>query len=650
MNAMTIPLHHFPSHLKTQLRHHREQIEALLTQKTAWNWDSLIYPMEELDHVLECLWSPLAHRHAVVNTPALRICYDACLPELSAHESAINQNQTLFRAIASLDKQSLNSAQQKIIDDLLQQFTLSGVGLNTTDQQRFQTLEARLSELSNQFENNILDAEAAFELLITDETSLRGLPAHALQTARLAASAKQQSGWLFTLTYPTVLAILTYADSPALRETIYRAYHTRASVAPFDNTPVLNEILALRQEQANLLGFTDYAAYSLATKMVPSATHVLDFLTDLVRRVTPQAKREVQALQDFAETELKPWDIAYVSQQKKQHEFALDDEQLRAYFPLPRVMDGVLFIIRQLFKIELREIASPVESWHDDMRCYALYDNQQQLRGYLLCDLFARANKRGGAWMDSLRSRMRLSTGKIELPIATLTCNFANTATDKPALLSHDEVVTLLHEMGHCLQHLLTEVDYLTAAGINGIEWDAVELPSQLLENWAWTSEGLALLSAHVDTGDALPDNLLTQLLRSKQFQAAMGLMRQLELALFDFQVHRLHRPVDDVLAEIQHDTRILPHWSEARLAQAFSHIFAGGYAAGYYSYLWAEVLSSDAFERFETEGILNAQTGHDFLREILAVGSTRSASESYRHFRGRDARIDAFLRHHGIH
>jgi len=666
-NFCSIEYGQYPHDLEKLLKQHLNLIEQLLETSTEWSWVTLMQPLQELDNTLERFWSPIVHLHAVVNSEPLRQCYETCLGQLSAHESAINHNTKLFQAISSLESQTLSPAQQKILQDTLRHFKLAGVSLNTADKKRFQIIDARLSELSNQFENNLLDAEGAFELLITDEKILSGLPDHALQTAQLTAHSKQQPGWLLTLAYPIYLAVLTYAHDRGLRETFYRAYSTRASdtgplAGRFDNTPILSEILALKHEQAALLGFANYAEYSLSTKMVNSPTQVIHFLTNLRERAKPQAMHEYQALTEFAQRScqldsLQPWDISYVSQQKKQHDHALDDEQLRAYFPLPRVMQGLFTIINTLFSIELRELPQPLNTWHTDVSCYALYDAHQQLRGYLYCDLFARSNKRSGAWMDSLQSRVQLTDNNLQLPIATLTCNFANTAGAKPATLSHDEVVTLLHEMGHCLHHLLTQVNYLHASGINGVEWDAVELPSQLLENWAWTPEGLALLSAHVDTGGKLPNDLLTQLLASKQFQAAMALMRQLELALFDFEIHLINpQTVSDVytticaiLTDIQQHTRVTPIDLNARLAQSFSHIFAGGYAAGYYSYLWAEILSADAFARFQTEGILNPEIGQDFMQQFLEVGSTRPAAESYRHFRHRDATLDAFLQQHGI-
>ena len=616
----------YPAQLEAQLHAHRQQIDKLLASSHTFTWDQLILPLEQLDNALACFWSPLAHLHAVINTAPNRRCYEACLPLLSAHESAITQHKALYDALLRLKNTPLNPEQKKILNDRLRDFTLAGVNLTPSKKERFKVIDARLSELANQFENNLLDAEAAFELHLLDETRLNGLPEHAKRTARLAAEQKKQSGWLLLLNQPTYLAVLTYAKDRALRKAFYQAYHTRASdIGPsahqFDNTPVLIEILTLRHELARLLDFSHYADYSLATKMVNSTTEVLNFLNDLVSRTTSQAKDEYQALCEFAHTNghlhaLEPWDTAYFSLLKKQQDHALDDEQLRAYFPLTRVMQGLLKILHSLFAIELREV-TPVDTWHADVRCYALYDHQQTLRGYLYCDLFARANKRGGAWMDSLKSRWQDPDGVMQLPIATLTCNFANTATDGPATLSHDEVITLLHEMGHCLHHLLTQVDYLSASGLHGLEWDAVELPSQLLENWAWTNEGLALLSAHIDTDEALPLELLKQLLASKTFQAAIHLLRQLELALFDLQVHildpgtsaPLRQSIDDLLARIQQHTRVMPHYPDARLAQSFSHIFAGGYAAGYYSYLWAEVLSDDAFALFKHNGVLNAET-----------------------------------------
>lgn len=640
------------------------KIEALLAKKSIVSWDTLMQPLEDMEDALERFWSPFAHLHAVVNSPALRNCYQACLPILSAYESAIGQNQALYDAIKSLDKKLLNQTQVKIIEDTLRDFELSGVALPTVDKQRFEAIQARLSELSNQYENNVLDASQDFNLHITDADRLSGLPEHALDTARLLAEEKGLPGWVFNLEIPCYLALVTYADDRALREEIYNAYVTRASdqgpsAGKFDNTAVMDEMLALRHEKANLLGFANYAELSLATKMAESTDQVVQFLSDLSHRGYQQATLEFDRLQTFAKekygiSDMASWDVAYMSEKKMQARYAISQEELRPFFPLPRVMKGLFTIINKLYGMTMEEVKG-IETWHPDVTCYCVKDSQNNVRGYIYADLFARQNKRGGAWMDSCQTRRKLPDGSVQLPIATLTCNFAKSAANKPPTLSHDEVLTLFHEFGHCFHHVLTQVDYMSASGIHGVEWDAVELPSQFFENWCWEKEALQLLTAHVDNGQILPEALFDKLLAAKNFQSAMAMMRQLEFSLFDFRIHREYQKqnpaiIPKILAEVRKSTTVVPIAPYNRFQHSFSHIFAGGYAAGYYSYKWAEVLSSDAFSRFEEEGVFNADTGRNFLQQILEVGGSKKAAEAFASFRGRMPTVDALLKHNGIH
>jgi oligopeptidase A len=654
----------FPHQLEQLLTQNKKNIDTLLASKEKWTWDNLIQPLEALDNALERFWSPLSHLHAVKDSAALRDCYQQCLPQLSAYESALGHHRELYNALQSIDATKLNQAQQKILSDMLRDFKLAGVTLAPHDQQRMETIDARLSELSNHFENNLLDAENNYRLNITEETRLSGIPNHAIHAAKEQASHDHTEGWTLTLEYPCYLAVLTYADDRQLREELHHAYNTRASdVGPtamrFDNTPVMNEILALRHEKAKLLGFAHYADYSVATKMAKDTSKVHTFLLDLVNHAHAQAQQEFQALQTFAKTHygietLQSWDIAYVSQKKKQALFSLSDEALRPYFPLPHVLEQLFGLIHTLYGITFKKVTTPVDRWHDDVLCYSLEDETQQTRGYLYIDLFARAHKRGGAWMDRLQSRYQHQDHHMQLPIATLTCNFAKPVADHVPTLSHDEVETLFHEFGHCLHHLLTKVHYLSASGIHGVEWDAVELPSQIFENWCWEAPFLRVLSAHVDTKKPLPEEVIQQLKSSKNFQSAMGLMRQLEFALFDFRLHEIdvqHHPdaVTSTLNDVRTLTCVLPIAPYNRFPHGFSHIFAGGYDAGYYSYLWAEVLSSDAFSRFQKEGLFNTQTGHDFLTCVLEVGGSCRAEQAFVAFRGRAPRIDALLTQHGI-
>ena len=491
---------------------------------------------------------------------------------------------------------------------------------------------------------------------------MKGLPEHALNTAHELARETKKQGWTLTLEAPSYLAVVMYADDRPLRKTIYDAYVTRASdqgpqAGQYDNSAIIHEILALRHEKAHLLGFANYAELSLATKMAKSTHDVIHFLDNLIKRSYPQANKEFKALQQFAATEyeiddIKPWDIAFLSEKMRQRQFALSQEELRPYFPQDTLMHGLFTIVERLYGVRFVEIAH-VDTWHKDVTCYQLLDEQQDTRGFLYVDLFARPNKRGGAWMDSQQGRRKLDKNNLQLPIATLTCNFAKPQANQIATFSHDEVITLFHELGHCLHHLLTRVDYLSASGINGVEWDAVELPSQFFENWCWERETLQLLTRHVKTNETLPDHLFERLLASRNFQSAMIMLRQLEFSLFDFKLHQQYRNTPDyvaqVLADIRQKIAVVPIADYNRFQHSFSHIFADGYAAGYYSYKWAEVLSSDAFSRFEEEGILNTRTGHDFLHAILEVGGSKKAHDAFVAFRGREAQIDALLRHCGI-
>ncbi|KTD62413.1 M3 family metallopeptidase [Legionella shakespearei] len=653
----------FKIHLEKMLKDHLERIDDLLKQNHHYTWDNLIYPLDDLEDELERFWSPMSHLHSVMDSKALRECYDACLPLLSAYEAAIGHNHKLYEAIKSIDRHSLDAVQQKIIDDALRGFELSGVALSKEKKKRFEEIQARLAELSNRFSNNVLDATQAFTVHILDMEELAGMPAHALNTAKELAVEKGLEGYLLTLEYPCFQAVITHAEDRNLREKMYQAYVTRASdVGPsagaFDNTDLINEILALRHEKAQLLGFNNYAELSLATKMAESTDQVMEFMIDLVDRARKQGSGEFEQLQQFAAEKfnldpVEPWDVAYLSEKRRQDLFSLSQEDLRPYFPQPKVMQGLFTIVKKLYGMTLEEIPG-VDVWHKDVQCYGVIDEHNQVRGYVYTDLFARPNKHSGAWMDSLQSRRKLEDGTIQLPIATLTCNFAKPSGNRPAMLSHDEVVTLFHEFGHCLHHLLTQVDYLSASGINGVEWDAVELPSQFFENWCWEQSALALMTGHVDTGEPLPAQLYDRLITAKNFQSAMAMLRQIEFSLFDFRIHQefdssRNSLVSDVLNDVRTKTSVIPLAPYNRFQHSFSHIFGGGYAAGYYSYSWAEVLSSDAFSRFEEEGIFNPKTGHDFLKFILQVGGSKKASEAYKEFRGRPATVDALLRHNGI-
>lgn len=650
-------------HLATLLKKYQDQVDALLAENKVYTWENLIEPLDDIYDELERFWSPISHLSSVMDTPQLRACYESCLPLLSAFHATMGHNRALYDATKSIDTATLDSVQCKILADTLRDFELSGVALSLENKKRYEVILARLAELSNQFENNIMDAAQDFTVHITDAERLRGLPQHALDTALELAAEQGKTGHIITLEYPSFHAVVTYAEDRSLREELYHAYVTRASeqgpsAGKFDNSALITEILALRFEKARLLGFKNYAELSLATKMAESPEQVIEFMHDLISRTKNQAENEFNELSQFAADvlnirDLKPWDMAYTAEKRRQKLFSLSQEELRPYFPQPQVLNGLFAIVKKLYGMSIEEIKG-VDTWHKDVQCYCVVNEKNQVRGYIYADLFARPNKQSGAWMDSLQSRRRLRDGAIQFPIATLTCNFAKASANKPAMLSHDEVVTLFHEFGHCLQHILTQVNYLSAAGINGVEWDAVELPSQFFENWCWESSALSLLSAHVDTGEPLSAELFSRLIAAKNFQSAMGMLRQMEFSLFDFRIHHEYEAnrtslVTDILNEVRSKTSVVPTVPYNRFQHSFSHIFGGGYAAGYYSYSWAEVLSCDAFSRFEEEGVFNPATGQDFLRFILEAGGSKNAAEAYREFRGRDATIDALLRHNGI-
>jgi oligopeptidase A len=644
------------------LRRNRAAIGALCSDSDNPDWGSLVAPLEQLNDELASAWSPVSHMNSVVNNDELRQAYNACLPKLSQYWTELGQNQQLFRAFSQLsDKaQTLDGPQRKVIENTLRDFRLSGIALPPEQQQRYAELQQQLSLLTTRFSENVLDATNAWSLLITDEARLAGLPAMALAGARQAAEARQQQGWLFTLDFPSYFAVVTHADDRELRHELYRAYMTRASDlgadAKCDNSQLINDILALRHELAQLLGFANYAEYSLATKMAESPEQVVGFLEDLAGRTRAVAQQEYQALCDYAREQhgldkLQAWDVPYYSEKLKQARYEVSQETLRPYFPMPRVLDGLFRVAGKLFDIEIEEVTE-FDRWHADARLFNVNRNGELLARFYL-DLYARDNKRGGAWMDTCRIRRRLPTGELQLPVAYLVCNFTPAVGKDPALLTHNEVTTLFHEFGHGLHHMLTQIECADVSGINGVAWDAVELPSQFMENWCWEPEALALISGHYQTGDVLPDALLDKMLAAKNFQSALFMVRQLEFSLFDFCLHRDFEPgvtnVQQVLDAVRARVSVVPLPDFNRFQHSFSHIFAGGYAAGYYSYKWAEVLSADAFSRFEEEGIFSPRAGADFRHHILEMGGSREPMELFVAFRGREPSVDALLRHAGI-
>ena len=660
-----------PKHIKPAVEEAiancKNTIADVLANNTPFTWANLVAPIDEVDDVLGKLWSPISHMNSVVNSDELRDAYESCLPLLSEYGTFVGQHAGLFAAYqqlsASDEFSQLNTAQQKVITNALRDFKLSGIALNSQDQKRYGEISARLSELSSTFGNNILDATHAFNVNITDEKELSGLPASAKEAAKALAEAQEKSGWLFTLDIPSYLPVMTYCDNQALREKMYRAYVTRASeIGPnageYDNSPIMSELLALRHELANLLGFDSFAEKSLATKMANNSNEVIGFLEDLAVKSKAQGEQDLVevtafAKQNFAQSDLQAWDLPYYSEKLKQERYAISDEELRPYFPESKVVAGLFEVVHRLFGLTISE-RKDVDTWHKDVKFFDVLDKNQQLRGSFYFDLYARAHKRGGAWMDDCVGRRELANGDIQYPVAYLTCNFNGPVGDKPALFTHDEVVTLFHEFGHGIHHMLTQINAAGVSGINGVPWDAVELPSQFLENWCWQPEALAFISGHYQTDESLPQDMLDKMLAAKNFQSAMQMIRQLEFSLFDFKMHAQYSPekgdeIQQVLNQVRADYAVIKAPEFNRFQHSFGHIFAGGYAAGYYSYKWAEVLSSDAFSRFEEEGIFNQTVGHDFLSNVLEMGGSKEPSELFKAFRGREPSIDALLRHSGI-
>ena len=649
------------------LEENRRQVEQLLSENDHYTWDNLVAPLESLDDRLNRAWSPVSHMNAVVNSEELREAYNACLPKLSAYATEMGQNERLYQAFKQIAEGDefgrLNHAQQTLLENSLRDFHLSGIALPPEQKRRFKEKKQKLARLTSKFSENLLDATNGWSKLIIDESLLAGLPESSLGLLRQNAETKGEEGWLLTLDFPCYFAVMTFADNHGLREELYEAYTTRASdcgphARRWDNTPLMEDILRLRHEMADLLGYRSYAERSLVTKMAESPEQVLDFLRDLASRSLALARHELEEVHAFARDEygageLAAWDIGYYSEKLRQHRYAISQEDLRPYFPEQRVLDGLFEVVRLLYGLDIREVKG-VQSWHPDVRFFEIYDNQEQLRGRFYLDLYARSNKRGGAWMDECISRRVDEGGEVQTPVAYLVCNFSPPVGDRPALFTHDEVQTLFHEFGHGLHHMLTLVDYAGVSGISGVPWDAVELPSQFMENWCWERKALELISGHFETGAPLPDELFEKMLAAKNFQAGMQMVRQLEFALFDFRLHLEYDPeqggrIQQVLDEVRAEVAVIQPPDYNRFQHGFSHIFAGGYAAGYYSYKWAEVLSADAFSRFEEEGIFNRETGAAFLESILEHGGSRDPMELFVAFRGRKPEIDALLRHTGI-
>jgi oligopeptidase A len=644
----------------------RQQI-ADLVDKGDMSWDGLIKPISLLEDRLSRAWSPVRHLNSVKSSDKLREAYNTCLPLLSEYSTEMSQNRQLYQGYRNIAESptyaELDSAQQKSVDDSLKHFRLGGVDLEGADKQRYQQLQKDLSDLQSSFDNNLLDATQSWQKLVSDVQQLEGIPDYAMAMFKQLAEQNNQSGYRLTLDMPSYIAVVTYAQSRDLRKEIYEAYSTRASDQQitdkkWDNAGNMQQIVAKRHEKAKILGFDNYAEYSLETKMAESVEQVLDFLYDLAQRSKSAAISEFDERQAYAESlgfdgELQAWDYAYYSEKLKQHKYQISEEDLKPYLCDDKVISGLFEIVKTLYGVDIISLENTVDVWDKSVRFYQINNSWGEIIGQFYLDLYARENKRGGAWMDECINRYHID-GKTQIPVAYLTCNLTPPIGDEPALFTHDEVITLFHEFGHGLHHMLTRVDVPEVAGINGVEWDAVELPSQFMENFCWQKQALEIFARHYQTGDILPEELFDKMLAAKNFQSALQMLRQVEFALFDIKLHQQDgissaAQIQDILDQVRAEISVVKTPLNNRFQNGFSHIFAGGYAAGYYSYKWAEVLSADVFSAFEEAGIFEATIGLKFLHCILEQGGSRPAMKSFQCFRGREPNIDALLRHSGI-
>jgi oligopeptidase A len=657
---------HVVSAVERLLAKNRSQISQRLTQGAPFTWQNFAQPLEELADELNSAWAPVSHLHGVKNSPALRVAYEKAQQLLTAYSTEMGQNNELYQAWQSLadsaEFNDLTAAQQKMVSNELRDFTLAGVALSDDKKELYGVLKQQLSELTTSFSNNVLDATQAWFKHLPDATRLAGIPAAVLPTLTQAAKARELEGYALTLDFPCYLPVIQYCDDQQLRQEVYVAFSTRASKegpvnSQWDNDENMVAILCARQQLAELLGFDSYAHRSLATKMAETPAQVTEFLQQLASSSLPVAKKDLAQLTAFAKTnygvtELQAWDVPYYSEKLREQKFSISPQELRPWFPADKVIAGMFEMTSRLYDVTITADTS-AELYHDDVTFYRISRGGNELASFYL-DAYAREHKRGGAWMADCRNRIKRADGSMQLPTAFLTCNFTPPTDGIPALLTHDEVTTLFHEFGHGLHHMLTKVETMSVSGISGVAWDAVELPSQFMENWCWQPEGLGLISGHYETGEPLPELKLQRLLAAKNFQSGLQMVRQLEFSLFDMQIHLQKNinsavNIQQVLAEVREQVAVIIPPEFNRFQNSFGHIFAGGYAAGYYSYKWAEVLSSDAFARFEEEGIFEGRAAKDFLEQILEQGGSREALDCFIAFRGRPPTVDALLRHSGI-
>ena len=669
----TIEATHVEPAVSQIINESRAYLQNLLANLSRPSWATLVTPLEEQGDKLDQAWAPVSHLNSVRNNDELREAYNASIALLTEYGTEVSQNEQLYKAYQQLadsdEYENLSQAQKQTVDNALRDFRLGGVALSEDKKKRYAEIQQRLSELSTQFSNHVLDSTQAWFKHFENANDLTGLPESALAQAAQSAQKKSLDGYVITLDFPSYYAVIMYADNRELRKEIYTAYVTRASsnsqkvnddkkvefTTEFDNTAIIAETLALRHELAQLLGFDNYAERSLATKMAQSTQQVVDFLQELAKKSKPYAQQDYTELKNFAASkgcaDFQAWDTTYYSEQLRVEKYSISQEELRPYFPAEKVINGMFEVVSRLFGIQVKQL-SDFDTYHPDVRFFQIYKNGAHIASFYL-DIFARENKRGGAWMADARVRRKTPKG-MQLPVAFLTCNFTPPVGDTPSLLTHDEVTTLFHEFGHGIHHMLTQIDVAAVSGINGVAWDAVELPSQFMENWCWEPEAIPLISGHYQTGESLPQSLLDKMLAAKNFQSGLQMLRQIEFSLFDFRLHAEYDPknphaAQEVLQQVRNEVAVVQPPEFNRFENSFSHIFAGGYAAGYYSYKWAEVLSADAFSRFEEEGIFNATTGESFLREILQQGGSKTPMELFTNFRGREPNIDALLRHSGI-
>ena len=656
------PEHVAPA-IEQLLADNRMLITRLLNDSAPPTWKNFVAPMEDANERVSRAWGPVGHLNAVMNSPELREVYNATLPVITQYYAELGQNLALFVKFKALrnspEFEVLSAARKKIIENELRDFRLGGAELPEDKKARYLQIQERLSELSSRFSDNLLDATNDFTLVIENKDELSGLPDDVLQAAQEAAQEVGKSGWLFTLKAPSYMPIMQYADNRSLREKMYRAYGTRASEfgkPEWDNTALMNEIVKLRGEEAQLLGFANYGELSLASKMANSPQQVVEFMRELSQRARPFAEKDLSELREFARAELEisevqSWDVGYASEKLREQRYAFSEQEVKQYFPEDAVLPGMFKLIETLYGLQIKAASAP--AWHDDVRFFDIRNQHNQLVGQFYLDLYARNSKRGGAWMDDAITRRRLTSG-IQTPVAYLNCNFSAPIGGKPAVFTHDEVITLFHEFGHGLHHLLTEVEDLGVSGINGVEWDAVELPSQFMENFCWEWDVVHGMTRHVDTREKLPRALFDKMLAAKNFQSGLQTLRQIEFSLFDMLMHSNFeagggKSILQLLDEVRTEVAVLIPPAFHRFPHSFSHIFAGGYAAGYYSYKWAEVLSADAYSLFEENGVLNPAVGARFRSEILAMGGSRGAMQSFAAFRGREPNLEALLRHNGL-